>query len=171
MNYTTNYDTANNEMENDFGNGNLIVVDFNQNIATKFYRGKVKKCFSIDAMSLEKYGQMLTNFEIALTRLNAIKAINDNKNEIEYEIKSPDKRFIMKLGEIKNGSINIITNFNPIVQSRFIFFLNGDRNVEKVTSLSSYDEQMGGISIKLSDVFSYNNLIPALQAISQVFLK
>ncbi|MEI8204974.1 MAG: hypothetical protein WCH34_18275 [Bacteroidota bacterium] len=63
MSYNTNFDTANNRMEHDFGNGNLVIVDFNQNRLFKLHNGDVKEHFSIKGMLLETYAKILANIE------------------------------------------------------------------------------------------------------------
>jgi len=49
----------------------------------------------------------------------------------------------------KLGTVNIITNFNPIEQPVFIASLNDAPSIEYVRSLQRYSEKEGGVNIQL----------------------
>ncbi|MEI6555627.1 MAG: hypothetical protein WCL70_08575 [Paludibacter sp.] len=66
MSYTTSFDTANNRMNHDFGNGNSVVTDFNLATAYKLHNGEPKESFSIKSMHPDHYRNILVNIEKSL---------------------------------------------------------------------------------------------------------
>jgi len=62
MSWTTDFNTAKDQMIHDFGNGNSVIHDRKLNMVYKLHNGEAKEGFSDDGISLNEFEEILICF-------------------------------------------------------------------------------------------------------------
>ncbi|HEY5591549.1 MAG TPA: hypothetical protein VIK55_11090 [Paludibacter sp.] len=75
--------------------------------------------------------------------------------ENQIKIESPDGKFEIKVGRVKEGSLNLIVNFNTIIYMNFALLLAFNPYVKKIVSIQNHDDFLGGISLEVTEDFDY----------------
>jgi len=85
----------------------------------------------------------------------------------QMKIESSDGQYVVSVGKVKDGSLNLITNFNVIIFMNYILLLASCDQVNKITSIRNYEDDLGGISLEVSQDFDYdvflNDLVELLE--------
>jgi len=92
-------------------------------------------------------------------------------NENQCKVASPNGKFSLSIGDVKEGSLNLITNFNTTKYLGFSNLLKDHPYVTKISSIQNYEDNLGGISIVVSSEFDYEIFTGDLTEIMEITLE
>jgi len=67
------------------------------------------------------------------------------------------------IGKIRNGSVNIILNFNPIPKHNFTDLIQDSPLVVNVSHIARYDDSLGGMALNIISTATEENLLTLLE--------
>jgi len=83
---------------------------------------------------------------------------------------SPDGKFEIKIGKVKDNTLNLVSNFDTTKYVQLITFLNDHPFVKKVVSIFNYADSFGGYTLYVYDNYDYEIFMNDLVEIMEITL-